>query len=105
MGTAVSVPKGRVIVQLIERAEEHLPELDQVRGRVEQDYRAGQSVVVARERAEELATQAEETGDFKKAARQPAAEVDAEQPVRPDGIPGRARFGGLVGTGLLAQGR
>ena len=69
VGTAVSVPKGRVIVQLIERAEEHLPELDQVRGRVEQDYRAGQSVVVARERAEELATQAEETGDFKKAAR------------------------------------
>ena len=69
VGTAVSVPKGRVIVQLIERAGEHLPELDQVRPRVEQDYRAGQSGVVARERAEELATQAEETGDFKKAAR------------------------------------
>ena len=69
VGTAVSVPKGRVIVQLIERLEEHLPTLDQVRARVEQDYRAGQSGVVARERAGELATQAAEVGDFKKAAR------------------------------------
>ncbi|MEE8256670.1 MAG: peptidylprolyl isomerase, partial [Acidobacteriota bacterium] len=40
VGPAVSVPKGRVIIQLIERVEEHLPTLDQVRGRVEQDYRA-----------------------------------------------------------------
>ncbi len=68
VGTPVSVPKGLGIIQVVEIVPEHTPRLEEVRDRVEEDYRAGQSRVVAAEKAREFAAQAK-SGEFKAAAR------------------------------------
>jgi len=68
VGTPISVPKGQAIIQLVEIVPEHLPTLEEVRARVEEDYRAEQSKVVAAEKAQQIATQAK-TGDFRKVAK------------------------------------
>jgi parvulin-like peptidyl-prolyl isomerase len=68
VGTPISVPKGQAIIQLVEIVPEHLPTIEEVRARVEEDYRAEQSKVVAAEKAQQIATQAK-TGDFRKVAK------------------------------------
>lgn len=65
--TPISVPKGLAIIQLAEIIPEHLPKFEEVRARVEQDYRAAQSQVVAAEKAGEFATKCK-TDDFRKLA-------------------------------------
>ena len=68
VGTPISVPKGQAIIQLADIVPEHIPTLDEVRARVEQDYRAQQSKVLAAEKAKQFAAQAK-TGDFAKLAK------------------------------------
>ena len=65
---SVSVPKGMAIIQVIEIAPEHEPELAAVRAVVEQDYRAAQSQVVAAEKAREFAAKAK-VAEFQKTAK------------------------------------
>lgn len=67
VGSGVSVPKGMAIIQVAQIVPEHLPQLEEVRAVVEQDYRAAQSQVLAVEKAQEFATKAT-SADFKKAA-------------------------------------
>ncbi len=68
VGTAISVPKGTVIIQLTEIVPEHTPKLEEVRPVVEQDYRAAQSQNLAVEKAQEFAVKIK-TGDFQKVAK------------------------------------
>jgi len=68
VGTPITVPKGMVIIQVAEVVPEHLPKLEEVRARVEQDFRAERSKELAVEKAREFAAQAK-TGDFRALAR------------------------------------
>jgi len=67
VGGPVSLPKGLVIVQLLQIVPEHRPKLDEVRAQVEEDYRAEESKKMAGQKAAEFASQVK-TGDFKKVA-------------------------------------
>jgi peptidyl-prolyl cis-trans isomerase D len=68
VGTPISVPKGQAIIQLADIAPEHTPTLEEVRARVEEDYRAEQSRVLATEKAKQFAAQIK-SGDFAKIAK------------------------------------
>jgi peptidyl-prolyl cis-trans isomerase D len=63
-----SVPKGQAIIQLVDIVPEHIATLDEVRARVEQDYRAEQAKVLAADKAKDFAARAK-TGDFAKLAK------------------------------------
>ena len=68
VGTPISVPKGQAIIQLDDIVPEHVPTLEEVRARVEEDYRVAQSKVLAAEKAKQFAAQVK-TGDFAKIAK------------------------------------
>jgi peptidyl-prolyl cis-trans isomerase D len=68
VGTPISVPKGQAIIQLTDIVPEHVPTLEEVRARVEEDYRAEQSNVLATDKAKQFAAQVK-TGDFAKIAK------------------------------------
>jgi parvulin-like peptidyl-prolyl isomerase len=68
VGTAISVPKGQAIIQLADIVPEHVPTLEEVRTRAEEDYRAEQSKVLAEDKAKQFAAQVK-TGDFAKIAK------------------------------------
>jgi peptidyl-prolyl cis-trans isomerase D len=68
VGTPISVPKGQAIIQLVDIAPEHVPALEEVRARVEEDYRADQSKALAADKAQQFAAQVK-TGDFAKVAK------------------------------------
>ena len=68
VGTPISVPKGQAIIQLADIVPEHVPTLEEVRARVEEDYRAEQSKVLAADKAKQFAAQVK-TGDFAKIAK------------------------------------
>jgi peptidyl-prolyl cis-trans isomerase D len=68
VGPPISVPKGQAIIQLADIIPEHVPTLDEVRARVEEDYRVEQSKVLAADKAKQFAAQAK-TGDFAKIAK------------------------------------
>ena len=68
VGAPISVPKGAAIIQLAQVVPEHTPTLDEVRARVEEDYRHDQSNVLAAGKAKQLAQQGK-TEDFNKAAK------------------------------------
>ena len=68
VGQPISVPKGLAVIQAAEVVPEHVPTLNEVRARVEQDYRAEQSRVLASEKAKQFAAAAR-SGDFKKIAK------------------------------------
>jgi peptidyl-prolyl cis-trans isomerase D len=68
VGTPISVPKGQAIIQLADIVPEHVPTLEEVRARVEEDYRAEQSRVLAAEKAKQFAAQIK-SGDFAKVAK------------------------------------
>jgi peptidyl-prolyl cis-trans isomerase D len=67
VGGPVSLPKGLLIVQLVQIVPEHTPKLDEVRAQVEEDYRAEEAKKLARQKAGEFASQVK-NGDFKKVA-------------------------------------
>jgi hypothetical protein len=64
----LSVPKGQAIIQLADIVPEHVPALEEVRGRAEEDYRLEQSKVLAEDKAKQFAAQIK-TGDFAKIAK------------------------------------
>ncbi|MGO8734055.1 MAG: peptidyl-prolyl cis-trans isomerase [Terriglobia bacterium] len=68
VGTPISVPKGQSIIQLTDIVPEHVPTLEEVRARVEEDYRAEQANVLAADKAKQFAAQVK-TGDFAKIAK------------------------------------
>jgi peptidyl-prolyl cis-trans isomerase D len=68
VGTPISVPKGQAVIQLADIVPEHVPTLNEVRARVEEDYRAQQSRVLSGEKAKQFAAQVK-TGDFAKIAK------------------------------------
>jgi peptidyl-prolyl cis-trans isomerase D len=68
VGAPISVPKGQAIIQLVDIVPEHVPTLEEVRARVEEDYRAEQSKVLAADQARQFAAQAK-SGDFAKIAK------------------------------------
>jgi peptidyl-prolyl cis-trans isomerase D len=68
VGAPISVPKGQAIIQLTDIVPEHVPPLEEVRGRVEEDYRAQQSKVLAADRAKQFVAQLHES-DFAKVAK------------------------------------
>ena len=68
VGTPISVPKGLAVLQLTDIVPEHIPTLDEVHARVEEDYRALQSRLLAAEKARQFAAQVK-TGDFAKIAK------------------------------------
>ena len=68
VGTPISVPKGQAIIQLADIVPEHVPTLEEVRTRAEEDYRTEQSKVLAEEKAKQFAAQVK-TGDFAKIAK------------------------------------
>ena len=68
VGPPITVPKGLVIIQVAEIVPEHLPKLEEVRARVEEDFRAERSKELAVEKAREFAARAK-TGDFRALAR------------------------------------
>lgn len=68
VGIPISVPKGQAIIQVVEISPEHIPTLEEVRARVEEDYRADQSKVLAADKARQFAQQAK-GGDFEKLAK------------------------------------
>ena len=68
VGIPVSVPKGQAIIQVVEIVPEHVPTLEEVRARVEEDYRADQSKALATEKAQKFDQQAK-AGDFQKTAK------------------------------------
>ena len=67
IGQPITVPKGVAIIQVTQIVPEHLPKLDEVQDRVEQDYRTVQSKLLAVQDAKQFATQCK-TGDFTKLA-------------------------------------
>jgi len=68
VGTPISVPKGQAIIQLADIVPEHVPTLEEVRARAEEDYRTQQSKVLAESKARQFAAQVK-TGDFAKIAK------------------------------------
>jgi len=68
VGTPITVPKGQAIIQLVDDVPEHVPGLEEVRARVEEDYRAQQSKVLAADKAKQFLAQVQK-GDFAKAAK------------------------------------
>jgi peptidyl-prolyl cis-trans isomerase D len=74
VGPPITVPKGLVIIQVAEIAPEHLPKLEEVRARVEEDFRVERSKELAVEKARDFATHAK-TGDFRALARAAALSV------------------------------
>jgi peptidyl-prolyl cis-trans isomerase D len=88
VGTPFTVPKGLAIIQVLEIVPEHVPKLEEVRARVEQDYRAEQSKVVAAQKAKEF-TASLKTGDLKKLAQAAHLEVkESKDFTRQDNIEG-----------------
>jgi peptidyl-prolyl cis-trans isomerase D len=74
IGQPIEVPKGIAVIEVTQIVAEHLPKLDEVESKVEQDYRAEQSQVLARQKAQEFAAQSG-TGDFSKLAKADAYKV------------------------------
>jgi peptidyl-prolyl cis-trans isomerase D len=68
VGVPLSVPKGQAIIQLVDIVPEHVPTLEEVHARVEEDYRAQQSKMLAADKAKQFAAQVK-TGDFAKIAK------------------------------------
>lgn len=77
VGDPIAVPKGLAVIQCAEITPEHIPALDEVRAKVEQDYRSHQSLTLAADRAKEFAAKAKSGGDFKQFAK--AAGLEAKE--------------------------
>jgi peptidyl-prolyl cis-trans isomerase D len=95
VGAPLSVPKGQAIVQLMDIIPEHTPALNEVQTRVEQDYRAEQSRVLAADKAKQFAAHAK-TGDFAKVAKAAGLKVkqskDFTQEESVEGLGSGAQF-------------
>ena len=68
VGPPISVPKGTAVVELVQIIPEHTPQLEEVRDRVEADYRLEESRTLALQKAQEFAAKAK-ARDFQKVAK------------------------------------
>ena len=68
VGQPIAVPKGVAIIQAAQIVPAHQPKLEEVRAQVEEDYRAAQSKIVAKQKGQEFAQQVKK-GDFDKLAK------------------------------------
>lgn len=94
VGQPIDVPKGIAIIEVAQIVPEHLPKLDEVRQKVEEDYRADQAQVLARQKADQFAAQSKQA-DFSALARSDGYKVQqskdfTEQGQVGDLIPGSA---------------
>lgn len=78
VGQPITVPKGTVIIQVIQIVPAHIPKLDSVRAMVEEDYRAAQSKLIASQKAKEFAAAAK-NGDFAKLAKAGGYDMQVSQ--------------------------
>lgn len=74
VGEPIGLPKGLAVIQLVQAVPEHVPTLDEVRGRVSLHYRDDQSKTLASEKAKEFAAKVK-GADFKKVAKDEGLEV------------------------------
>jgi peptidyl-prolyl cis-trans isomerase D len=74
VGQPIEVPKGMAVIEVTKIVPEHLPKLNEVKAKVEQDYRAEQSQTLAKEKAQQFASQCE-SGDFTKIAKEDSYKV------------------------------
>ncbi|HEX5482348.1 MAG TPA: peptidyl-prolyl cis-trans isomerase [Terriglobia bacterium] len=68
VGDPITVPKGVAVIQVTQIVPEHLPNLNEVKPRVEQDYRTEQSKLLTAEKARQFAAEVKQ-GDFQKIAK------------------------------------
>jgi peptidyl-prolyl cis-trans isomerase D len=68
IGQPIEVPKGTAVIEVTEIVPEHLPKLNEVKSKVEQDYRTEQSKALAREKAKQFAADCK-ARDFAKLAK------------------------------------
>ncbi len=105
VGQPITVPKGTVIMQLIDVTPPHVPTLDDVRAQVETDFRGEQSHKLAQQKAQELAAQAK-SGDFKAVAARLGLKVQTSKEFTPqDSIEGVGPASALGGAFTLAPGQ
>jgi len=93
-GPPIAVPKGVAVIQVSAIVPEHVPKLDELRARVEEDYRAEESKGLASQKARDFATRAK-SGDFAKLAKAEGLKVKESKDFTPqdsveDLIPGSA---------------
>ena len=105
VGQPITVPKGVAIIQVTQIVPEHIPTLDEVRARVEEDYRASQSKVLAEEKAKQFAQEVK-SGDFQKVARSMGLTVkDSKDFTRQDYVEGLASASDLNAAFTLQPGQ
>jgi peptidyl-prolyl cis-trans isomerase D len=68
-GSPVRVPNGFVIPRLLEKKAPYLPELTEVRSKVEQDFKASKAVEIAKSKAQEFANKIKGGGNFESLAK------------------------------------
>lgn len=111
VGEPISVPKGLAVIQVAEIVPEHVPSLNEVQARVEEDYRASQSNVVADQKAQQFLAKLKGGEDFKKTAKEFDVTVQESKDItRQDNlnetIPGStmaSAFGLSIGQSGLAK--
>lgn len=78
VGDPITVPKGVAVIQVAEIVPEHLPNLNEVKSKVEQDYRVEQSKVLAAGKSRQFAAQSK-SGNFQKIAQADKYKVKQSQ--------------------------
>ncbi|HZT69489.1 MAG TPA: peptidyl-prolyl cis-trans isomerase [Terriglobia bacterium] len=87
VGQPITVPKGTAIIQVTQIVPAHTPRLEDVRSMVEEDYRAAQAKVLAHQKAQAFAEQAQK-GDFAKLARADGYDLqESKDFTRQDNVP------------------
>lgn len=105
VGTPISVPKGTAIIQLTEIVAAHVGTFDEVHARVEEDYRAAQSKVLAQQKANEFAAKTK-AGDFKAVAKAMKLTVkESKDFAQQDYVEGLGSGSALSGAFTLAPGQ
>jgi peptidyl-prolyl cis-trans isomerase D len=107
VGQPFAVPKGTAIIQLMKSIPEHVPPLEDVRPKVEADYRVAEAPEVASKKAEQFAAQAKK-GDFQAVARSMGLAVSESKDFTErssDFIPGVGSGSDLADAFTLATGQ
>jgi len=103
--TAMRVERGPVILRVTEILPTHPGALSEVRSKVEADYRSAQSVILARQRAEELAKRVQGGEALPAAAKALGLEMETSDFLaRGDTLAGLAPMRGLSGAFTLPIG-
>ena len=104
--TAMRVERGPVILRVTEILPPHQAALSEVRSKVEADYRAAQSVILAKQRAEELAKRVQGGEALPAAAKALGLEMETSDFLaRGDTLAGLAPMRGLSGAFTLPIGQ